>query len=306
MILLLGATGFLGTRVSLELMKRKIDFLSSSKSLGLDLANANDFDSFLADNRDIDVIINCAAYVGGISFGYKKPVEMLEINLSLLLNIYKISHKHGIKQIINPLSNCAFPEQEQIFSEDNLWNGSMHESVRSYGFSRRGMDIFSWAYKKQYGLNTLNLIFPNMYGPGDYFDVERSHAIGAFVRRFHDAKESNLHDVVLWGSGNPIREWIYVDDAAKLIADFVKSEVVHDNFVLGSSNGYSIRELAEIVAKVVDFKGSIFFDSSSPDGAKHKTMDSSKYVSLFGKYDYVKIEEGVERTYEYFKSREKF
>jgi GDP-L-fucose synthase len=301
MILILGSTGFLGSRVKLELESRQIYFLETSKSLGLDLTDYLQVQTFFSKNRNVTKIINCAAFVGGISYGYKYPIDLLNQNLLMIMNVYRAAREFGIYYIVNPISNCAFPENVTLFKEDNLWSGPLHISVKSYGFTRRAIEVFSWAYFNESKINSLNLYLPNMYGPGDHFDENRSHALGAFIKKIHIAKNENFNEITLWGTGNPIREWLYIDDGAKIICDFLLDGFTNDEFIIGSGVGLSIKELAILVAKVIEYDGKILFDESNPDGANIKLMDSSKYHSQYGEFSYCKLEEGISVTYDWYK-----
>ena len=193
MILITGSNGFLGKRVCRLLELKKIPHLATSKLTGLDLCNRKSIVSFF-ENKKIEKIINCAAVVGGIEFGKKKPVDILHNNLIMTLNLFEAAKKNGINRIINPISNCVYPAKSTFFKEKEIWDGPMHESVMVYGFIRRASFVSSWAYRKQYGLDFINLIFPNMYGPEDYFDDERSHALGALIMKIVLAKKLNQKD----------------------------------------------------------------------------------------------------------------
>ena len=133
----------------------------------------------------------------------------------MTLNLLKCSHEFGVKKIVNPISNCAYPADARVFKEEEFWNGPLHESVMVYGFVRKASWVGSWAYQKQYGLDVLNLILSNMYGPEDHFDEERSHALGALIMKIVRAKQYDAPEVLICGSGKPIREWLHVDDGAE-------------------------------------------------------------------------------------------
>ena len=188
MILVLGATGFLGKRVCGKLESSGKEFVRSSKSLGTDLRDYNQTLKLFNEVKP-DVILNCASYVGGIQFGFKHP-ELFSNNLRMNVNILEAVKETGIKRIVNPISNCVYPAAATLFKDDEIWDGPMHDSVMVYGFVRKAFWIGSWASHKQFALDVVNLVLSNMYGPGDHFEEERSHALGALIMKFVRAKRN--------------------------------------------------------------------------------------------------------------------
>ena len=190
MILVLGSGGFLGKRLCRLLSKKKTAFEQIQGKSDLDLRNPNDVDNFFRKSKP-KYIINCCANVGGIQYGYKWPADIFFDNTQIQINIFKYSIKSGVKRLINPIPNCAYPHKQKLFKEDNIWDGEMHESVMTYGFVKKGYLIGSWAFKQQYDFEVINLIFSNLYGPEDHFEEERSHALGAIVMKISNAIKHN-------------------------------------------------------------------------------------------------------------------
>ena len=292
--LVLGHTGFLGKRVFETLKENGITVIGASRSNGIDLRVPKILDQILQDNN-CNLIINCAAVVGGIEFSTSHQVELFRENLLMTMSILDSSARHNVK-VINPISNCVYPRELSIFSEQELWNGPLDDSVLVYGSVRKLGWIGSWAYSKQLGLESTNLIFPNLYGPGDHLDPVRAHALGGIVFRLIKAQRNGEGEFKVWGSGNPVREWMYVDDAcsAILIAMGVKTDINPIN--IGTGVGISLKDLTYLIAKQIDYQGQIIFDTSKIDGAPYKTMDGSRGFKMLNWNPKVDFETGIAQT----------
>lgn len=299
MILVTGATGFLGKRVCRKLEKTNQRYIATSQTLGLDLRNAADTLAFFAQHKP-DYVLNCAAYVGGIQFGYKHPAELFYNNLQITLNLLEAAKEHGVKRMVNPISNCAYPGAATFFKEAEFWDGPLHESVMVYGFARKASWMGSWAYAKQYGLDVLNIILSNMYGPEDHFEEERSHALGALIMKFVSAKKNNEPQVIVWGSGTPVREWLHVDDGAEAMIRGLSVASTSDPVNIGVGKGISILEMAELIKELVGYTGELLLDSSKPDGAPYKTVDGSKGKILFTWSPESNFHDGIKETIEWY------
>ena len=295
MILVTGATGFLGKRVCRLLAAQGREFTKTSLSLGLDLRDARATQAFFDEHRPTKVI-NCAAYVGGIQFGTKHPAELFHNNLLMTLNLLQAAKASGVRRIVNPISNCAYPADATLFKEDEFWNGPLHESVMVYGFVRKASWVGSWAYHRQYGLDVLNLILSNMYGPEDHFEEERSHALGALVMKIVKAKREKLPEVIVWGSGKPVREWLHVDDGAEALVRGLSAPATEAPVNIGVGRGISVIEMAELIKRVVGFEGRLTLDPSKPDGAPYKTVDGSRGAALLNWSPAHNFEQGVRDT----------
>lgn len=294
-----GATGFLGKRVCRLLETQDQQYIKTSLSLGLDLRDADSTMKFFQQYKPTH-LINCAAYVGGIQFGYKHPVELFHNNLLMTLNLLAAAQAAGVQRIINPISNCAYPGRATLFQEDAFWDGPLHESVMVYGFVRKASWVGAWAYQKQYGLDVLNLILSNMYGPEDHFEEERSHALGALIMKMVRAKREDLPEVVVWGSGKPVREWLHVDDGAEALVRGLKVSPIIEPVNIGIGQGVSILEMAQLIQKLVGYEGRLVLDPSKPDGAPYKTVDGSRGAALMGWQPERDFEQGVRDTINWY------
>ncbi|MGE0496639.1 MAG: NAD-dependent epimerase/dehydratase family protein [Ramlibacter sp.] len=300
MILVTGATGFLGKRVCRLLESQGLSYMPTSLSRGLDLRDRRDTLDFFQTTRPTHVL-NCASYVGGIQFGLKHSAELFHNNLHMTLNLLEACRTAGVKRMVNPVSNCAYPGDATLFREDEFWNGAMHESVMVYGFARKASWMGSWAYARQYGLDVINIILSNMYGPEDHFDEERSHALGALVMKFVQAHETGQPSVVVWGSGQPVREWLHVDDGAEAMVRAMEVAASPDPFNIGVGKGISILDLARMIQKEVGYQGEIVLDESKPDGAPYKTVDGSRGAAWFGWQPGRALESGVRDTVQWYR-----
>jgi GDP-L-fucose synthase len=298
-ILVTGATGFLGKRVCKKLQERELSYIPTSKSLGLDLRNTEKTLSFFKEHKP-KYILNCAAYVGGIQFGYKHFADIFENNLLMTVNLLKASRIHKVTRLVNPISNCAYPAEATLFKEDEFWNGPLHESVMVYGFVRKASWIGSWAYHHQHGLDVINIILSNMYGPEDHFDEERSHALGALIRKFVDAKDQSKKNVTIWGTGSPVREWLFVDDGAEAMIRSLDINSHNEPINIGVGEGISITDMANKIQNFVDYKGNLVYDITKPDGAPYKTVDGSKGRKIFGWKPSMEFDKGVQETINWY------
>jgi GDP-L-fucose synthase len=299
MILVTGATGFLGKRVCRMLEQSGRIFNRTSLSLGTDL---RDLEQTLALFQAVrpKTVLNCASFSGGIQFGLKYPADIFCNNMPMIANLFEAAHRAGVERIVNPLANCVYPGGLTLFEEKQFWDGPLHESVMVYGLLRKISWAGSWAYANQWGLHTINLVLSNMYGPEDHFDEDRSHALGALVKKFIEAKNSGAPEVIVWGTGTPVREWLFVDDGAEAMVRAIDCALSIEPINVGVGKGVSIADLAERIRAVVGYKGRIVYDRSRPDGAPYKTVDGSRGKALLGWSPQVGLGEGLRRTVEWY------
>ena len=295
-----GGNGFLGKRVVKKLEERDIEYVSLSLRDGYDFRNFEQTKAVFEKER-FEAVINCAAFVGGIQYGYEKPGELFFNNILMSTCLMEAGRLTGVKRFINPISNCSYPAHlTKDFNEEEWWDGQLHESVLVYGFARKAGWVQGWAYYKQYGFKTISLILPNMYGPGDHFDEKRSHALGALIMKVVEAKRKNLPEVVVWGTGKPIREWLYVDDGAQILVKSLEIEPIMEPVNVGVGKGISILELAELIKEIVGYRGEIVLDKSKPDGAPYKTMNNERMKRVFNWGPPTSLREGIEKTVEWY------
>lgn len=303
MILVTGSTGFLGKRVCRLLDEKQLTYRRTSLSEGLDL---RDRDRTIAFFREAEPshVLNCAAYVGGIQFGYKHPAELFHNNLLMTLNLLEAASANKVKRVVNPISNCAYPGEATLFKEDEFWNGPLHESVMVYGFVRKASWVGSWAYARQYGLDTINLILSNMYGPEDHFEEERSHALGALIMKIVRAKQENRPRVVIWGSGTPVREWLHVDDGAEAMVRALNVNPCDDPINIGVGKGISILEMAKLIKQIAGYEGELVLDPLKPDGAPYKTVDGDRGRQHFKWQPSRNFSQGIAEAVEWYVKKE--
>lgn len=299
MILVTGATGFLGKRVCRLLDCMKLPYTKTSLSLGVDLRDEKQTME-LFDKIRPEYVLHCASYVGGIQFGLKHTGEMYRNGLLIQVNLLEACREFQIKRLVNPISNCAYPGKSIIFKEEEFWDGELHESVRIYGMVRKLSYIGAISYYEQYGLDTINLILSNMYGPEDHFEPERSHALGALVMKFVEAKEQDFPSVCIWGTGKPVREWLYVDDGASAMVRAMAIEPYQGIINVGVAKGISIYDMAMMIKEIVGYQGGVTFDAAKTDGALYKTVDGSLGKRLLDWQPEMDFEQGVRTTVEWY------
>ncbi|MDP3954679.1 MAG: NAD-dependent epimerase/dehydratase family protein [bacterium] len=301
-IFIAGGTGFLGKHLVARIKKDKIPYVAASLSKGVDFRDIKQLDRFFKKEKP-DVVINASAFVGGIQFGYQKPGEIYFNNTLINTNLIEGSRRAGVYLFVNPIPNCSYPDVlDKKLEENEWWDGPLHESVLSYGLTRKASWVNAWAYNKQYGMRFINLIFPNMYGPGDHTDEVRCHALGALVKKFIIAKRNKVKEVIVWGTGKPVREWLYVEDAAEAIMRALKIEPTIDPINIGSGTGVSIKKLALLIKDVVGYKGKLVFDTNYPDGAPYKIMGVKRCKKVFGWLPSTNLKRGTKKTVKYFDS----
>lgn len=299
MVLVTGATGFLGKRVCKLLESKGVEYYKTSLSLGVDLRKQDEVFELFSQIKP-EYVINCAAYVGGIQFGKKHPAELFSNNLLMTINLLEACKEYKVKRLINPISNCAYPAKATLFKEEEFWDGPLHESVLVYGFVRKASWIGAWGYYKQYSIDTINLILSNMYGPEDHFEAERSHALGALIMKFSEAKRKNLPYVEVWGSGKPVREWLHVDDGAEALVRALQIPSHLEPINIGVAKGISIIDMANIIKKYVGYSGEIKLDLTKEDGAPYKTVDGSNGERIFNWKPSRDFEEGIKETIKWY------
>lgn len=300
-----GGTGFVGKAVIEKLKKIKIPFITTSLSGGTDFRDFADTLAYFEKHRP-QIVIHTAAYIGGIKFGIDHAGEIYFDNILISTNLIEAARRTGVRKFISPIANCAYPDVwEGTLKEENFWNGKIHDSVLPYGVVRKAQWAQTWAYHRQYGMNFVNLILPNMYGPGDYFDMERSHALGALLMKTAEAKRAHTPTVTVWGTGKPVREWLYVEDGAEALVRAIDIEYPVEPINIGVGKGISVKELAELIARIVGYAGKLVFDPSKPDGTAYKVMSNERCRKIFRWIPLTKLEDGIRKTYEWYRDGDK-
>ena len=244
-----------------------------------------------------DVIIDAAARVGGILANSQKPYEFLMDNMLIQNNLIRTAHELNIKKFIFLGSSCIYPQMApQPLKEEYILTGPLEETNQWYAIAKiSGVKLIE-ALRKQYNRDYISLMPTNLYGPGDNYDLETSHVLPAMLRKFHEAKENGLKEVFLWGTGNPKREFLHVDDLALAVVFALENSLSDSLYNIGSGHEVSIQGLAKIIKKKLGYNGSIKWDHSKPDGTPRKLMDSSK-INLAGWIANIDLNKGIESVY---------
>jgi len=298
-ILITGGSGFLGRVLVKKLEKIGAQvFVCRSKHYDLvDYKACGRLFRYMVPN----IVIHLAAFYGGIEINQKYPARIYFKNLIMGANVIEMCRKWDVEKFVGIGTSCSYPGYlKKDLKEENLWDGICHESVRNYGTTKKMLQIQCEAYKKQYGLNGIHLILTNLYGEWDSYNPERSHVVAALIRKFVEAKMNGDDVVKVWGSGKPIREFIYIEDAAEAI---VRATDVYNDLSplnIGIGTGTSIRELINLITKITGFKGELFWDSSKPDGAMRKVLDITKMKLLLNWQPKTSLEEGLKKTIKWF------
>ena len=245
-------------------------------------------------------IIDAAARVGGILANSTYPYEFLMDNMLIQNNLINAAHQLDIPKFIFLGSSCIYPKMApQPLKEEYLLTGPLEETNQWYAIAKiSGVKVIK-ALRNQYNRDYVSLMPTNLYGPGDNYDLETSHVLPAMIRKFHEAKEDNHSDVILWGTGTPKREFLHVDDLANAVVFTLENKMKESLYNIGSGNEISIKELAELVQEITEHQGDIVWDKSKPDGTPRKLMDSSKIKEL-GYDTSISLNEGVKSTYHIF------
>jgi GDP-L-fucose synthase len=247
-----------------------------------------------------DAVIIAAAKVGGIVANSTFPVEFLSENVQVQTNLMDAAHQFNVENLVFLGSSCIYPKlAPQPINEDSLLTGPLEETNEAYAIAKIAGVKLVQAYRKEFGRRWSSAMPTNLYGPGDNFDLQTSHVLPALMRKFHEAKASNLKSVTLWGSGSPKREFLHVDDLAKAILFLLEG---YDDAVainVGTGVDLEIRELANLIAQVTDYAGEIHWDTSKPDGTPRKLLDVSR-INKLGWRSEITLEQGVASTYEWY------
>lgn len=248
-----------------------------------------------------DTVVHLAASVGGIGFNRRNPGTLAYDNLMMTGNIFEQARLAGVRKLIAACTVCAYPKFTAApFSEDTVWDGYPEETNAPYGLAKKMALVLSQAYREQHGFNSCVPLIANLYGPNDNFDLNDSHVIPAMISKFVDAKNEGAERVVLWGTGNPSREFLFVDDAARAL--LLAAELLNVSSPVNIGNGVETRisELAETISRLVGYEGTIIWDASMPDGQPTRFLDVTRARELMGFQAEVLLEAGLRETIDSF------
>lgn len=299
-----GHRGMVGSAIVRRLEKEGYTNIVTRTSKELDLTNQDLVWKFFKKEQP-DYVILAAAKVGGILANSSYRGDFIYNNLMIQSNVMEASHFYDVKKLLFLGSSCIYPKfAPQPISEDSLLTGELEISNRSYAIAKiAGVEMCD-AYRDQYGCNFISAMPTNLYGPNDNYDLETSHVLPALIRKFHDAKINGDEEVVLWGTGTPLREFMHVDDMAEACIFLMDNYNEEGPINIGTGFDLSIKGLASIIKGIVGFKGSIDYDESKPDGTPRKNLNVSKLRTLGFEYS-IQIIEGITSTYQDFKKQYK-
>jgi GDP-L-fucose synthase len=299
LIYIAGHRGLAGSAIWRQLEKQGFTNLVGKTSQELDLRNRDSVFAFFEATKP-NVVIDAAAKVGGIHANNTYPADFLSENLQIQVNIMDAANAIGVEHLLFLGSSCIYPKfAEQPIREDSLLTGALEATNDAYAIAKIAGIMQVQASRRQYGRHWISAMPTNLYGPGDNFHPDNSHVLPALMRRIHEAKINNDPEVVIWGSGTPRREFLHVDDLASALVFLLENYDSPDTINVGVGEDVSIRELAETIAAVVGYTGTLTQDTSKPDGTPRKLLDVSR-LSALGWKAQIGLEEGIRETYEWY------
>ena len=294
-----GHRGLVGSAVWRHLEQRGHTALIGRTSDELDLRDRDAVDRFFDDQRP-DYVVLAAAKVGGILANSTFPADFLSDNLRIQLNALDAAQRTGVRRLLFLGSSCIYPKlAEQPIREDSLLTGPLEPTNDAYAIAKIAGVLHVQALRRQHGASFVSAMPTNLYGPGDNFDLQTSHVLPALIRKFHEARETGRDEVVVWGSGTPLREFLHVDDLARACVVLLERYDQPEPINVGVGEDLTIRELAELVASVVGFSGRLSFDSSKPDGTPRKLLDVGRVTGLGWKPE-IDLRQGIASTYQWY------
>jgi GDP-L-fucose synthase len=294
-----GHRGLVGSAIVRRLEADGHENILTRARAEVDLTDARQVETFLERERP-EYVFLAAARVGGILANKTYPVEFLRDNLRIEMNVIEAAYRYGTKKLMFLGSSCIYPKYApQPMKEEHLLSGELEPTNEPYAIAKIAGIKLCQAYNRQYGTDFVSLMPTNLFGPGDNFDPETSHVLPALIRKFHEAKEHEEPTVTVWGTGEPRREFLHVDDLAEACSYLMNSPSTDDIVNVGVGKDISIGELADLVKDVVGYEGRIVYDRSMPDGTPRKLLDVSRLRDL-GWQAKIPLREGIERTYAWF------
>jgi GDP-L-fucose synthase len=294
-----GHNGMVGSAILRELQKQGYKNIVTKNKKDLDLLNQKATSDFFTKEKP-EFVFLAAARVGGIEANINQVADFTYENLQIQNNVIHNSYLHKVKRLISFGSACSYPRlTKQPIKEEYLLTGPLEPTNYGYAIAKIAGIKMCEAYRFQYGCDFVSIVPTNLYGINDNFSPKSSHVIPALIKRFHEAKISNQKNIEIWGSGNPRREFLYVDDLAKACIFIMNNKNIKDLINIGMGTDISIRDLAFLIKKITEFSGEIKFDTSKPDGMPKKMLDSSKINNL-GWLAETSLEDGIKKTYDWY------
>ncbi len=299
-VIVTGGAGFLGRYVVKKLEERECADIFLPRSRDYNLVDCQAVKRLYRDTRP-DIVIHLAAVVGGIGANSEKPGEFFYDNLMMGVQMMEQGRLFGIEKFVALGTVCAYPKFTPVpFKEEDIWNGYPEETNAPYGLAKKMLLVQSQAYRQQYDFNSIFLLPANLYGPGDNFDIRTSHVIPALIKKSFDAQRRGERRIIVWGTGQATREFLYVEDAAEGIVLATDKYNKDSPVNLGAGFEISIRELAELICELTKFDGEIEWDTSQPDGQPRRSLNTEKAKREFGFQAKMSLTEGLKRTVEWY------
>lgn len=293
-----GHRGMVGSAITRLLKSQGRKVLTVDRSI-LDLRRQPEVEFWLRANQPTAIIF-AAAKVGGILANSSYPADFIYDNLTIQTNVIHGAHKAGVERLVFLGSSCIYPKfAEQPIVESSLMTGPLEPTNEWYAIAKIAGIMTCQAYRRQHGRRYISVMPCNLYGQNDNFDLQTSHVLPALIRKFHEAKSSGAPEVVVWGTGTPLREFLHVDDLARGVVFCLDHYDEYEHINCGAGFDVTIRDIAETIARVVGYKGSLVFDASKPDGTPRKIMDSNRIRALGWKPE-IALEEGLVSTYQWY------
>jgi GDP-L-fucose synthase len=298
-----GHKGMVGSAIARRITQLGDEVVTADREV-VDLRNQAGVEAWLQQNHP-DAVVLAAAKVGGILANDTFPADFIYDNLTIETNIIHAAHLAAVDRLVFLGSSCIYPKfAPQPIKEDALLTGPLEPTNEWYAIAKIAGLKLCQAYRKQHGRHYISVMPCNLYGPGDNFDPINSHVVPALIRRFHEAKIAELPEVVVWGSGRPLREFLHVDDVARAIVFCLDHYDADEHINCGAGSEISIAELAELIGRVVGYRGRIAFDTARPDGTPRKLMDSSRIAALGWKPE-ISLADGIADTYRWYLERKR-
>lgn len=294
-----GHRGMVGSAIVRELKKQGYTNIITRTHKELDLCRQDEVEKFFEEEKP-EYVFLAAAKVGGIVANSSALADFMYENMILEMNVIHSAWKNGCKKLQFLGSSCIYPRMaSQPMTESCLLTGELEKTNEAYALAKISGLKYCEFLNKQYGTDYISVMPTNLYGPNDNYHPEHSHVLPALIRRFHEAKENNLHEVVCWGDGSPLREFLYVDDLADLCVFLMNNYSGDETVNAGTGKEITIKELAELVAKIVGYKGKIVWDTTKPNGTPRKLLDVSKSKAMGWSYK-IELEDGIKLAYDDF------
>ncbi|MDQ4145741.1 MAG: GDP-L-fucose synthase [Actinomycetota bacterium] len=301
-VLVTGGSGFLGRTLAEKLHARGVADLMAPRSSEFDLMQRDQVEKLFA-NTEPDIVVHLAARVGGIGMNVSRPAELYTTNLLMGTYVIEEARRRSTLKTVLIGTICSYPNLTPVpFKEESLWDGYPEVTNAPYGVAKKALLVHAQANRQQYGQRSVYLMPVNLYGPGDKFHPSVSHVIPALIKKCVEAVDRGDEVVDVWGTGNATREFLYVDDAAEGIALASEHLEDPDPINLGSGQEISIKDLAELIARLSGFEGSLRWDASKPDGQPRRRLDTSRAQKAFGFQARVSLEDGLGKTIEWYRA----